>query len=284
MLNPIEIGSIIGPELSKDLKCDATFDIATGSFDGDEIDEIIIAMTYIIDITQAISVKLYDCVVDIQFQFAKDTTVYINPDPGPNNYSHLERISIATGNFDPGPFDEVALGNSIQARLNASYGEGFSRDVTTTHTTIVGFDINTIKDDQIFGTTLDYDIWEYPVYAKGQTMPSANILIVNPKVARETWFASKSSDASSYVPCHKVGNILSYQNYDDLKQNAAVKHLIKGQSGASIQVNESSSKNWEVMERCSKCDGSSSLGYWPRSGCIPRISSVGLRSRCFRLL
>ncbi|MFQ5770610.1 MAG: hypothetical protein ACE5HX_08745 [bacterium] len=46
------------------------------------------------------------------------------------------------------------LDNGIEASMKASYGEGFSRDVKIGHTAIVGFDIETIKDDQIFGTIL----------------------------------------------------------------------------------------------------------------------------------
>lgn len=79
-------------------------------------------------------------------------------------------------------------------------------------------------DDYIFGTISLYKMWDYPVYYGDNDTAYKYILIVEPTAEGSKWFPSKDPDisASTYIPDHEVGNILSYGAYNSVTSNPDV--------------------------------------------------------------
>lgn len=117
----------------------------------------------------------------------------------------------------------------VQEKLSQTYGERFqkaqrySRTITTTERQ------GAKVDDQIYAVVTDYDLWEYPVYVNGNQQ--GQILVVVPRARRNQWFDHKSYSATSYIPNHEIGNVLSYQSINAPNQNAAVAQGVRFRSG-----------------------------------------------------
>lgn len=120
-------------------------------------------------------------------------------------------------------------GVSVSSHLTQEYGEHFSRVEGSSHTVTVGMLSNAKVEDQIFALTMDYDLWEYPVYGDNQL--KGHVLVVNPQIVSRKWFDMKSEDALEYIPNHEPGNILSYRRYPLLSDNPQLIELIKGAYG-----------------------------------------------------
>lgn len=117
-----------------------------------------------------------------------------------------------------------ALGLGIDFNFEASYGEGFSELLGTQRTITLTTQVSTFEDDAIYASVLDYDIWEYPLYVRGQF--AGNIAIVLPNPKRDQWFNSKTPEAASYRPGHEFGNILSYST--DLAPARSIEQVFTG--------------------------------------------------------
>ena len=117
-----------------------------------------------------------------------------------------------------------ALGLGIDFNLEASYGEGFSDLVGTQRTITLTSQVSTFEDDAIYANVVDYDIWEYPLFVRGQ--PAGNMVIVLPNPTRDQWFTSRTPEAASYRPSHEFGNILSYPR--DLSPNRQAQQIFTG--------------------------------------------------------
>ena len=135
-------------------------------------------------------------------------------------------------------------GVSVSAYLSQTYGKKFSKVDGTSRTVTVGVAIDATVDDQIYATVMDYDIWEYPIYGNDEVQ--GHILVVEPKIVKNSWFDSKSWKGYSYIPNHEVGNILSYRRYPHLSDNPMMAEKIKGDYGlqTSFLVSANSSYNW----------------------------------------
>ncbi len=135
-------------------------------------------------------------------------------------------------------------GVSVSAYLSQTYGDKFSKVDGSTRTVSVGVAIDASVDDQIYATVMDYDLWEYPVYCN-DTM-QGHVLVVEPKIVKNSWFDSKSWKGYGYIPSHEVGNILSYRRYPMLSDNPLMIEKIKGDYGleTSFLVSGNSSFNW----------------------------------------
>jgi len=135
-------------------------------------------------------------------------------------------------------------GVSVSSHLTEKYGKKFSKVQGSSRTVTVGFEIEALVDDQIYATVMDYDIWEYPVY--GDHKLEGHLLVVDPKIVKNSWFDSKSWKGYSYIPNHEVGNILSYRHYPLLSDNPMLIEKIKGDYGleTSFLLSGNSSYNW----------------------------------------
>lgn len=166
-----------------------------------------------------------------------------------------------------------AWGISVSAYLSETYGEKFSKVAGSSRTVTVGFEIDATVDDQIYAMVMDYDLWEYPVY--GNDNVEGHVLVVDPKVVKNSWFDSKSWKGYSYIPIHEVGNILSYRRYPMLSENPQLIEKIKGDYGqeTSFLLSGNSSCNWflnftdftENQATTTKeyiLDWGFSVGYW----------------------
>jgi len=98
----------------------------------------------------------------------------------------------------------------VEAQITTRFGEAFEDFASTTESTVVEVQIDAIDDDRLYATTLNYDVWEYPVLLNGTDVIGHIVLIV-PSVVRQNWFSSKSVVAQDYRPFHEVGNLLSYR-------------------------------------------------------------------------
>lgn len=98
----------------------------------------------------------------------------------------------------------------VEAEITTRFGEAFEDYVSTTESTVVEVQIDAIDDDRLYATTLNYDVWEYPVLLNA-TEVIGHIVLVVPSVVRQNWFSSKSVVAQDYRPFHEVGNLLSYR-------------------------------------------------------------------------
>lgn len=135
-------------------------------------------------------------------------------------------------------------GVSVSAHLSQTYGKRFSKVDGTSRKVTVGVAIDATVDDQIYATVMDYDIWEYPIYGNDEI--KGHILVVEPKIVKNSWFDSKSWKGYDYIPNHEVGNILSYRRYPSLLDNPMMAEKIKGDYGlqTSFLVSANSSYNW----------------------------------------
>lgn len=101
-----EICTEFGPTLNPALRRDAMFEIACGNFDSDPQQEIVILLTYPTEGTQALEVQLYDCSKNCEIQYKTKTTLFNKPE----HQAHMERLSLAVGNLNSNPYDEIVVG------------------------------------------------------------------------------------------------------------------------------------------------------------------------------
>jgi|GEM_PF-898943 len=102
------------------------------------------------------------------------------------------------------------LGASVSAHLTTKYGERFRKDETASKTVTVRSVVEASLDDRIYASTINYDIWEYPVLSEG--VEKGHILVVDPAVVDHEWIPGRSRSADNYVSNHEVGNLLSYRS------------------------------------------------------------------------
>ncbi len=118
------------------------------------------------------------------------------------------------------------LGLGTKTKINKKYGERHIK--TTAGGTDFEVRVEAIakRDDQLYATVIDYDIWEFPVIF-GDTV-AGYILDIQPKAIEPLWFGSKSKDVIRYLSPHEVGNVLSYKEYLTPADNPFVDENIKG--------------------------------------------------------
>ncbi len=113
-----------------------------------------------------------------------------------------------------------AAGATVKAHLSTEYGEGFSIQGENTTTLEVTQIMEAHGDDMILAASIDYDIWEYPVYRRGERLAGGDVIVVNPSEVRKVWLTSKEHEA--WISDHEVENIFSYARYPDLADNPMV--------------------------------------------------------------
>lgn len=173
-----------------------------------------------------------DCPFTTQYEVVNETTITVS------NEIHSDWSVGASvgGGVDIG----VA---SVSAKVEATYGEGFSNAATTseTHTEIV--QVSTSFDDYVYVSIVNYDVREYPVYQGGEL--KTYMVSMRPTDIDHDWRASKSPDMQLYLPVHEPGNILSYPNPD--REEDVLAGLGAGLIGSSnYGVGAGQSYTWTV--------------------------------------
>ena len=146
-----------------------------------------------------------------------------------------------------------AWGNTIERSMTNSYGNGFSINRGKSEEFSISFSAEAVTEDLIFGTVVDYVIWEYPVFAEDTLR--GYVAVVEPKNPTKTWFSTESWPGQSYIPNHEVGNILSYCEYSNLTSNDYLSEAIKLDNGIRFGLSPTSNFEWEL-----------NWGSWTESG------------------
>jgi len=133
-------------------------------------------------------------------------------------------------------------GNSLDSTMHKTFGEGFSYNRGKSEEFSISFSAEAITEDLVFGTVVDYVIWEYPVFVDDSLR--GYVVVVEPKGPTKTWFSTESWPGQSYIPNHEVGNILSYSEYNNLSSNDYLSEAIKLDSGIRFGLSPSSSFTW----------------------------------------
>ena len=140
--------------------------------------------------------------------------------------------------------DVDIYGNGVRDEMSNSYGERFSRDESRRETFRINFSATAVAEDLIFGTVVDYVIWEYPVISSDTLR--GYMTIVEPKRPTRTWYSSESWTGRAYIPNHEVGNILSYSEYGDLTGNDYLGEAIKLDNNVRFGLSPTSFYTWGV--------------------------------------
>lgn len=120
---------------------------------------------------------------------------------------------------------------SVEASLEASYGQNMSRagEVVTSYT--VEQQVTTAGSDRILADEVNYDVWEYPVYAPGDQGPRTlrgTMALVRPvSVSQPRWFTFTTWPTSHNPLQHEAGNVLSYPRYGLPEQDPNIAEIWK---------------------------------------------------------
>lgn len=145
-----------------------------------------------------------------------------------------------------GTFVIPKLNIPVAAKIEGEYGQNFSKKTTDRNVYRVNQNITSSNDDYIYATIIDYDIWEYPIFANDTLQGYA--LVVSPKTPQKAWFPSKSPQASEYIPDHEVGNILSYNQITSPSDNSSLKTSVKWNTSDEVTLDGSAGfeYNWSL--------------------------------------
>ena len=176
----------------------------------------------------------------------------------------------SVGGSAEGTFIIPKLEIPVTAKIDADYGHNFSKVKSSSQSFTIKQSTRASNDDYIYAMIVDYDVWEYPVYANG-TMEGYT-LVASPKLQQNAWFPSKSPKGDSYIPDHEVGNILSYKQITNPSDNSSLSQAIRWQTSdaVTLDVNSGASYDWSLEKQTSnqstttnevKFDASASLGF-----------------------
>lgn len=102
-----------------------------------------------------------------------------------------------------------AIGISLEASLQRTYGEGFEKVAGQTATYTDVTEDYVWQDDRILASIVDYDVYEFEVLANGALV--GHVLVVRPRGTPQlTWFSAKDWTGYAYIPDSQPANILSY--------------------------------------------------------------------------
>jgi hypothetical protein len=151
--------------------------------------------------------------------------------------------SWATSESFGASFSYMGIGANFS--MEQRYGKNFSKVANSSRTITISEQIDAALEDEIFATVVDYDIWEYPVYASDALV--GHMLVIDPLQVSNRWFSSKGWSANDYVPNHEIGNILSYQRFPTLASNIDVAALISGTYDKSYELGPSPLADWSLV-------------------------------------
>jgi hypothetical protein len=149
-----------------------------------------------------------------------------------------------------------ALGLGIDFSLEASYGEGFSDLTGSSRIVRVEQEIETLKDDVVYATIMDYDVWEYPLWVRGRF--AGNMIIVLPSLKQNAWFPAKSPEGLAHRPYHEVGNILSYPRITGPDDNRRLVESLRWNTGDRVTLGSQTS-SWSISKQTNTFSESTSF-------------------------
>lgn len=231
------------------------FAIATGDFDGDriylgrpkrhfesEISQPLVILNSPPVHFDVINDTVYDVNVCYNGNECKHSISYAKTTSGTVRIS--SSLSMDWGEDTTITGSAGAWGNTIERSMTNSYGDGFSINRGKSEEFSISFSAEAVTEDLVFGTVVDYVIWEYPVFADDTLR--GYVAVVEPKNPTKTWFSTESWPGQSYIPNHEVGNILSYREYNNLTTNDYLSEAIKLDSGIRFGLSPTSSYEWEL--------------------------------------
>lgn len=148
----------------------------------------------------------------------------------------------AVGAKASGGFTIPKIKIGVQVKLEATYGQNFSRSNRTSETFTVNQAVTAALDDQIYAAISSYDIWEYPLISDGAL--DGYIMVSIPKPQTRSWFDSKSWNARTYIPNHEVGQILSYREVTTPGENPLFAEDVRWSTADQYTINGTSSYEW----------------------------------------
>ncbi|MDX2133669.1 MAG: T9SS type A sorting domain-containing protein [Saprospiraceae bacterium] len=103
----------------------------------------------------------------------------------------------------------AAAGFSLGAKMTRTYGERFSKTQGTSSTVTIAQRRNAFLDDELLAYTVDYKLFEYPVYNTVNATPLTHIIVASPGNIQKT-FTGARSETHNYRLNHQHGNLFSY--------------------------------------------------------------------------
>lgn len=149
-----------------------------------------------------------------------------------------------------------ALGLGIDFSLEKSYGEGFSDLTGSSRIVRVEQEIETLKDDVVYATIMDYDVWEYPLWVRNQF--AGNMIIVLPTLKQNAWFPAKSPEGLAHRPYHELGNILSYPRITGPDDNRRLVESLRWNTGDRVTLGSQTSR-WSISRQTNTFNESTSF-------------------------
>lgn len=131
--------------------------------------------------------------------------------------------------------------------MEGNYGRGFSAIHAQAYQITVGSTQTAKHFDQILASTIDYEIWEYPVLWNAENQ--GHIAVIVPAEPRWSWYANDTWSSLTYINPHEPANLLSYKDYNDIiEENADIDSLISMGSEANINHSSylTSDPNWWI--------------------------------------
>ena len=176
----------------------------------------------------------------------------------------------SVGGSASGTFVIPELEIPVTAKVNADYGHNFSKVSSSSQSFTIKQSTRASNDDYIYAMVVDYDIWEYPVYANNAL--EGYTLVTSPKLQQRDWFPSKSPEGDTYIPNHEVGNILSYKQITNPSDNTSLSQAIRWSTSdaVTLDVNSGAGYDWSLEKQTSnqttttnevKFDAGASLGF-----------------------
>lgn len=140
------------------------------------------------------------------------------------------------------------LGAKVEGSLKGTYGEGFSRVASERRTETLSVVQRANVDDWIYASTVTHDVWEYPVFLGGETVPTGYVAVVRPRFdgIQLSWFNSKSWLASSFQPSHEVTNLLSYREIAAPEEATAFEEEVRWSTSDLRTIAASGSGSWSL--------------------------------------
>ncbi len=176
----------------------------------------------------------------------------------------------SVGGSATGTFVIPELEIPVTAKIGADYGHNFSKMNSSSQSFTIKQSTRASNDDYIYAMIVDYDVWEYPVYANNSL--EGYTLVASPKLQQNAWFPSKSPEGDTYIPNHEVGNILSYSQITSPSDNSSLSQAIRWSTSdaVTLDVNSGAGYDWSLQTQTSnqstttnevKFDASASLGF-----------------------
>ncbi len=188
------------------------------------------------------------------------------------------------GGSAEGTFVIPELEIPVTAKVNADYGHNFSKVSSSSQSFTIKQSTRASNDDYIYAMVVDYDVWEYPVYANN--ILEGYTLVTSPKLQQRDWFPSKSPEGDTYIPNHEVGNILSYKQITNPSDNSSLSQAIRWSTSdaVTLDVNSGAGYDWSLEKQTSnqttttnevKIDAGASLGFEVPIPFIPNFEIHG---------